>query len=129
MSSLTFNKLRRANVKRGKEWNATVWGEYENVLPTENSIEWLLELLFRSNEMGGECGEAQNKIKKLSRYLLRMRGGTQKEDVIEEIKKELADVVICADRVAEFLNIDLGKATIEKFNETSDKHGFDIKLK
>lgn len=40
------------------------------------------------------------------------------------IAKELADIIICVDRVAECFDIDLYEATVDKFNETSKKHGF-----
>ncbi len=119
----TLTKLRIANVERGKLWNSG-WNPDSN-FTTES---YIIELLFRSNELGGEVGEAQNKVKKYVRYLRQMAGGISKEESIKEIEKELADVIICVDRVADIFGIDLNKAVVDKFNETSDKRGFNIKL-
>lgn len=113
--SLTFRNLRSANSARGKLWNTGDYG-------------FIVELLFRSNEMAGEVGEAANKIKKLIRTELNMKGGQNANVLHDEIAKELGDIIICVDRVAEILNIDLGQATTDKFNETSDKHNFPVKL-
>ena len=107
--------LRAASTKRAKQWN-------------QGRVEPILELLFRSNELCGEAGEAANFIKKYSRNALGMRGGIDRPTARAAIAKELADVIICTDRVAEYFSIDLAKAVKEKFNETSDKHGFTVKL-
>ena len=113
--SLTFEELRSANSARGKLWNT---GKYD----------FLVELLFRSNEMAGEVGEAANKVKKLARTMLNMKGGQNIDTLRAEIAEELGDIVICVDRVAEIINVDLGQATADKFNKTSAKHGFPVKL-
>lgn len=69
--------------------------------------------------LAGETGEACNLIKKLHRG----------EDInIEEIGKELADVVIYADLLATRLGLNLGDCVKEKFNEVSDRVGSNIKL-
>lgn len=81
--------------------------------------------LFRATELGGECGEALNEVKKLEREKMGFRGS---RTTVEKLADELADVIICADLVAAEYDIDLWEAVKRKFNETSDKVGFDIKL-
>lgn len=120
---LTFDDLRAANTKRGAQWDGK---------PAA-----LNDLSFRGLELGGEAGEAtemflamlaatgksQNVAKKLVRQLEGRVGGLPYEEAKQMLAKELADVIICCDRVAELLAIDLSAAVIEKFNETSRKHG------
>lgn len=108
--------LRAANIQRAELWNSG------------NNDKTVTELLFRSNELCGEVGEAANFVKKLARTMLDMKGGADYDIAKNAIAKELADVIICTDRVAEFLDIDLEQAVIQKFNETSDKHNFPVKL-
>ena len=109
-----FSTLRDANLKRSVEW----CGEE----PTES------DLLFCSNELAGEVGELCNVVKKIERANNGMHGGITTQEAVEKIKDEVADVVICADRLASCVNIHLGCAVIDKFNKTSEKHGFETKL-
>lgn len=81
--------------------------------------------LFRATELGGEVGEALNEVKKLEREKMGFRGS---RTTVEKLADELADIIICADLVAAEYGIDLEEAVRRKFNETSDKVGFDIKL-
>jgi NTP pyrophosphatase (non-canonical NTP hydrolase) len=116
--ALTFKKLHKINSRRssqfhsGDEWTPMDWG----------------------CALAGEVGEACNFIKKLRRLgkvdnaLLRDEPNKKQKDFIKEIGKELADVILYADLLADCLGIDLGKAVIEKFNEISDRRGCDIKL-
>lgn len=113
----TLKQLRIKNIERGRLWEGVEGEELTN----EN-------LLFRSNEMAGEVGEACDAVKKLIRYRKRMVGGTNYLESLKAISDELADVIITADRVASILGIDLGVAVCNKFNYTSDKHGFKIKI-
>ena len=107
VDSLTL--LRKANADRQKLWDP-------NKLATP---------LFRATELGGEAGEALNEVKKLEREKMGFRGS---RTTIEKLGDELADIIICADLVAAEYGIDLAEAVKRKFNETSDKVGFDIKL-
>lgn len=106
---LTFQKLRDVNAARGAQWDGK---------PAH-----IDDLSFRAMELGGEAGEALNVAKKLVRQLTGRVGGMDMETARAALAEELADVVICADRVAEVLGIDLEAATIAKFNKTSRKHG------
>ena len=105
----TFTTLRAANLARQAEWD-----------PDDR-----ITLAFRGNEMGGECGEAQNVIKKLERERLGIRGSRA---TVRDLAEELADVVICADLIAMAEGIDLDQAIARKFNLTSEKQGLETRL-
>lgn len=95
----------------------------------ERQVLWdpdrLTDSSFHSNELAGEVGEVCNVIKKLERERLGIRGS---RDTIEHLAEEIADVVICADKLAARYGIDLEQAVTKKFNATSEAVGFDIKL-
>jgi NTP pyrophosphatase (non-canonical NTP hydrolase) len=105
----TFTTLRAANAARQAEWD-----------PDDR-----ITLAYRGNEMGGECGEAQNVIKKLERERLGIRGSRA---TVQDLADELADVVICADLIAMAEGIDLDQAIARKFNLTSEKQGLETRL-
>ena len=104
-----FSTLRAANAARQAEWD-----------PSDK-----ITLAYRGNEMGGECGEAQNVIKKLERERLGIPGSRAS---IAQLAEELADVVICADLIAMGEGIDLDLAVAHKFNLTSEKVGLKTRL-
>lgn len=99
--------LRYANIARDKEWD-----------PEDKCT-----LSFRGNELAGETGEACNILKKLERM-----GIVGSRSSKEQLAKELADVVICADLCALEFDIDLGEAVLDKFNETSEKYGLKTRM-
>ncbi|TNC14869.1 DUF3850 domain-containing protein [Methylobacterium terricola] len=101
---LTLRALHAANIARQAEW-----------CPDQ-----VPDLSFRGNELGGECGEAQNVIKKLERERQGWRGSRA---TLDDLAQELADVVICADLCAITAGIDLDAAVVAKFNATSEKQG------
>ena len=103
--SLTFIDLTIANLER----NVESFHPIDDWSPTD----WACAV-------AGETGEACNLIKKLKRG--------EKIDV-EEIGKELADIVIYTDLLAQRLGLDLGTCVLNKFNEVSDRVGSEIKLK
>ena len=101
---LDLRPLRVANVKRCED----SFGMCRDWSPSD----W-------SNAMAGEVGETCNLTKKMSRG----------EDIpIEEIAKEIADVVIYADLLAHRLGIDLSDAIRQKFNEVSQRVGSEVVL-
>lgn len=104
-----FAVLRKGNVERDIEWAK---GEK-------------LPLSFRGNELGGECGEALNVIKKLERERL---GYVGSRATPEQLAEELADVIICADLAAMDMGIDLWAAVVRKFNATSEKNGLKARI-
>lgn len=103
------NNLRQANEERCAEWEAGV--------DPGNS--------FYATELGGECGEVLNVVKKLEREALGMPGS---RDTVAHLAEELADLIICADLLAIRYGIDLRSAVIEKFNAKSDEMDFDTFL-
>src|SRR5690606_7800444 len=102
--SITISALQRAHVERQEEW-----------CPDQKP-----DLSFRGNELGGECGEAQNVIKKLERERHGWRGS---RDTVAHLADELADVIHCAVLVAITAGIDIERAVIGKFNSTTKKNG------
>lgn len=101
--------LRIANIARDKEYDP------------DNKI----GLLFRSNEMAGEVGEACNVVKKLELEKLGLKG---KRADLKDPASELADVVICADLIAMTAGIDLEEAVKAKFNVVSSNLGFKTRM-
>jgi len=101
---ITIEALQAAHVIRQQEW-----------CPDQEP-----DLAFRGNEMGGECGEAQNVLKKLERKRHGWRGS---RDTVEHLGQELADVVHTAVLCAITAGIDLGPFVVSKFNDTSQDYG------
>jgi NTP pyrophosphatase (non-canonical NTP hydrolase) len=114
---LTFDALRRANVKRlpqfknkhglpahskpdGSDWDRSAW----------------LEAVV------GEVGEYANKSKKFK------RGDITEAEFLREAASELADVVGYLDLLAFQLGLDLGEITRAKFNEVSVRVESDVRL-
>lgn len=116
MSSLDFDALRAVNVTRCQRWHPP------------GSVPWTAA--DWSNATCGEAGELANVIKKIRRH---ETGAANKGDPSpEELKvmaaKEMADVVIYVDLLANYLGVDLGDAIKAKFNEVSVKYGFPERL-
>lgn len=101
--------LRRKNITRSSFWD-----------PHKK-----LDASFRSNELQSEAGELGNIVKKLERERLGLKGSRAS---MEDLRKEMADVLICLDLLAMHYGIDLEDAVREKFNETSLAQGFDVFL-
>ncbi len=115
---LNLRTLREANVERCKQsfrscggWSPADWS---NAMAGEAGelLEVLLPMLVRTNSI---C----NLTKKIPRG-----DGVP----LEEVGKEIADVVIYADLLAHRLGIDLSGAVRQKFDEVSARVGSDILL-
>lgn len=115
--SLTFDALRRANIERlplfknkhGKPAHSKRDGS------DWTPAQWLQAVL-------GELGEYANLRKKYE------RGDIGRAEFHAEAKKELADVQTYLDLLAFQLGVDLGEATIEKWNEVSRRVGVPLQL-
>src|SRR6267378_1863075 len=106
-----FNTLIQANAIRNAQWDPR--GE--------------ISLAFRGIELGGECGEALNVMKKLERQRM---GHVGSRATKEDLGKELADVVICAYLSAMTAGIvDFESVIADKFNEVSERYGLDARLR
>lgn len=107
-----FPRLSEANRKRCPDFGC---GEIEDWTYSD----WACAL-------AGEVGEMCNIVKKLT------RGDYETEQQIAEAKKaigkELADIVIYAELVAQRFGLTLGNEVVEKFNEVSERIGSKVKL-
>jgi len=108
--TLSLGDLRNANVTR---LDLQVCSKVDH---TWIPAQWM-------NALVGEIGEAANFIKKVD------RGDSTIDETRNDIAKELADAQMYLDLLAYKLDIDLSQATADKFNEVSDRHGCDIKLR
>lgn len=106
---VSFGKLRAACVARWREWMST------DPSPAD--------LIFTTNELAGEVGEACNVAKKIERARRGVVGGLEGQVAYNKLAEELADVVICAQNSALMYRIDLAAAVVEKFNKTSIEKG------
>lgn len=113
---LTFEYFSDRNRCRRVEWakrdGASAW----------TGADW-------SNEMGGECGEAQNFVKKLRRLETGYKGPSlTQEELLYRLGLEIADVFITADNLASYYGIIIPVAVRDKFNQTSIKQGLETRL-
>jgi NTP pyrophosphatase (non-canonical NTP hydrolase) len=116
-SVLTFGALRAANRARLPEFKNRR-GEPAHSQPDGSDWspgEWMNAIL-------GELGEAANIIKKVHRGDLTMKQARQ------ALADEFADVVTYLDITAMQCGIDLGDATIDKFNRVSERVESGVRL-
>lgn len=109
---LTFNTLRGGNKARLPQFlNAKGERAHFKADGSDWSLnDWLTAVV-------GELGEAANILKKVR------RGDFELEEARQDLADEFADVVTYLDILANQCGIDLGAATIEKFNRVSERVG------
>lgn len=115
--ALKFNVLRLANTMRLPQFKNPK-GEPAHSEP--DGSDWALSAWC--NAVCGELGEAANLIKKIE------RGDFTLEEKREELGKEFADIVTYLDILAMRAGVDLGKATVAKFNEVSERVGSTVRI-
>lgn len=115
--SLNLSALRTANKMRLPQFKNS---KGERAHPTDDGSDWSLSAW--SNATLGELGEAANLIKKIE------RGDKTLDEAREDLAKELADVLTYLDILAFRAGVDLGAATIDKFNEVSRRVGATTRL-
>lgn len=115
---LTFNALRGANTARLPTFR-NARGELAHSEP--DGSDWCLSQW--SNAVLGELGEAANIIKKVE------RGDMTLDEAREDLAKEFADVVTYLDILAMRAGVNLGQATMDKFNEISVRVGSPVRLR
>lgn len=116
-NGLTFNTLREANIARLPEF------KNKHGMPAHSEpdgsdwspAQWLQAVV-------GELGEYANVRKKYE------RGDITEIEFLELAADELADTVIYLDILAFRLGIDLGRATMGKWNRTSRRVGCNIRI-
>lgn len=115
-TTLTFDEFRRRNLERKARWHEGSTREW--VGP-----DW-------GNELAGETGEACNIIKKMQRNDdgIFQAGQPTYAEMRMNLKKEIGDVVICAELIAEFYDMSLADCVRYAFNKTSEKNGFPERL-
>ena len=114
---LTFNTLRGGNMARLPQFKNRR-GEPAHSKP--DGSDWKLSAWC--NAVLGELGEAANLIKKVE------RGDLTLDDARADLAKEFADVVTYLDILAFRAGVDLGRATMDKFNEVSVRVGSTVRL-
>lgn len=119
VEGLTFARLRAINARRCARWHPGFPSHEDGWTGSD----W-------SNAMGGECGEAQNVVKKLRRIDMGMQGNVdpEQEELIKQLGDEIADTVIYADLLAEYYGINLQEAIVRKFNFISEREEFPERL-
>lgn len=127
MSKLTFDILRLANTERLPTFKNSKGELAHNTTGSDWSpLEW-------GAAMGGEVGEVievvlefAKRATKIGDTLKKIRRGDLDPklfEIRERVAKELADVQIYLDLLASQFAIDLGEATLRKFNEVSTRVG------
>lgn len=106
---LTFNALRKANAERIGS------SKFQECEKHWTPAHWMQATV-------GELGELANILKKVD------RGDFPFSEVKADVGRELADVQTYLDILALKLGIDLGRATIDKFNEVSERIGSHVTL-
>lgn len=129
-SKLTFSTLRLANETRLPGFKNSKGELAHNTTGSDWSpLEW-------GAAMGGEVGEVievvlefAKRATKIGDTLKKIRRGDLDPTLVEireRVAKELADVQIYLDLLAMQLGIDLGAATVQKFNEVSRRVGVGV---
>lgn len=113
--SLSFDTLRRANVARCLKW-------HPDGIESWSLSDWLTAVT-------GEIGELAGDIKCLNRCRDGLPGNKKTEaEIRANMPKEIADVIIYLDLLAAREGIDLSAAIRQKFNEVSQRVGFEDRL-
>lgn len=116
---LTFTALRYANVQRQQEWDPDGLIEKPFAgLELAGEQGELIERLLLALDFSRAIGKLCNTVKKLEREKLGLPGS---KATFSQMAEEFADCQICLDLLAMHCCVDLGEATIMKFNLTSDK--------
>ncbi len=113
---LTFQRLRAANFARLQHFKDA------NGTPVHSASghDWTPSQWF--NALVGEVGEYAGWAKKFD------RGDIDEATFKREAAKELADIQTYLDILAARIGVDLAKATVEKFNEVSQRIGSEVTL-
>lgn len=122
---LTFGFMKAQNGDRAERWHE---GDFR-LSAWDGSPAWWTGADW-SNAMTGEAGEAANVVKKLRRIETAIVGTdpAEREDLLNQLGWELADVILYADLLASYYGIDLERAVREKFNHVSEREGFPERL-
>jgi NTP pyrophosphatase (non-canonical NTP hydrolase) len=114
---MTFGKFSEANRRRCENPDG-----FNHRLSGWSTSDWMTALM-------GEVGEAANVVKKLNRYRDGVPGNKLSEDELQEqLFKELGDVFVYLDLMAQHLGFNIEDAVIQVFNAKSAEIGYPIRL-
>lgn len=112
--SLTFEQLAKTNLARCLKW-------HPDGIKSWSASDW-------ATAVAGELGEACSIIKEMNRLRDGLVGNKVGHQDWASLKvalgKELADILIYLDLLAQREDINLGEVVIKKFNEVSIRNGF-----
>ena len=116
-TTLTFARFSALNRQRCESPNG-----FHHQLSSWSTSDWFTAVM-------GELGEAANVAKKLNRYRDRVPGNkVSKEELRSQLRKELGDVFVYLDLLAQSLGESIADAAVEVFNAKSDEIGCSIKI-
>jgi NTP pyrophosphatase (non-canonical NTP hydrolase) len=114
---ITFDQFSAANVTRSESPTG-----FNHPLNGWSTSDWMTALV-------GEVGEAANVVKKLNRYRDGVPGNKVSEQELRDmLRKELGDVFVYLDLMAQSLGFSIADAAIEVFNAKSADIGYPVKL-
>lgn len=124
---LTFAELQRATNERGKAWGAPGLQFRGLELAGENAelLEQGMYLAILMMDASRRAGKAVEALKKIVRFQEGMKGGSDDRTALRE---EIGDAAISLALLCNELGEDFAAIVTDKFNKTSDKYGFDVKL-
>ena len=106
---LTFGEFSKANLVRCNKW-------HPEGINSWSSSDWLTALT-------GELGELASLLKMRNRERDGLPGN-KFSPTDKQVADELADCMTYLDLLSTALGVDLGSATVAKFNEVSERVGF-----
>jgi NTP pyrophosphatase (non-canonical NTP hydrolase) len=117
-TGLTFAQFSEVNRQRCESPDG-----FNHRLDSWSTSDWFLATV-------GELGEAANIAKKLNRYRDGIPGNKESESALrDKLRKELGDVYVYLDLLAQSLGVDIGAAAVEVFNAKSEELGCPIRLR
>lgn len=114
---MTFREFSAANLERCKSQQG-----FNHPIEGWSTSDWMTALV-------GEVGEAANVIKKLNRYRDGIPGNKVSEaELRDQLRKELGDVFVYLDLLAQSCGFMIADAAAEVFNAKSAEIGYPVKL-
>ena len=114
---MTFGEFSQANRARCESPQG-----FKHPLTGWSTSDWMTALV-------GEVGEAANVVKKLNRYRDGVPGNKVPEaELRDQLRRELGDVFVYLDLMAQSLGFTIADAAAEVFNAKSDEIGYPGKV-
>lgn len=114
---MTFGEFSQANRTRCEHPQG-----FHHPLSGWSTSDWMTALV-------GEIGEAANVVKKLNRYRDGVPGNKASEaELRDQLRRELGDVFVYLDLMAQSLGFNIADAAVEVFNKKSAEIGCPITM-